>query len=486
MDKRISDIMNDLYKIDPQFKAHEQELRTLVSSLVLSKPDTHFDESFAAKLRAELLETKVKPMPSPYSSFFASRMFFGLVGSALTILIVVPFTFVATQKATSPDKPVVINPFSDQVKDVSTGLTPTQQISNKGMNAFGKLALVPTTENQPETPPDDNANGVSARSIQPLSTSAASAPTAASPKAKVSVSARATNTLAVVYKGDAITLKDTQGKVFKRTKGADSGKQLFDMVQNGKFGLTDLTSFSDLKLKDVELSQDIPFGYVVGINLDEGAININPQWQFWTVGNTTTPVTEVTPLDAHSLISIANDFLKSHSITTTVYADPVAMPESSTVIFPLKIDSKEVSEQTGIPFGLVVTVDAGQKKVSGISNLTSQIYDSSQYTLETNFDTIVHVATSSLSLPGSKGETATLGTPKAVLMHYWLNDGGANIGDELFIPALSFPITYSSNNTNGPTAIVVPLVKDFLAKATTQPVSGNATTIAPLHSTKPQ
>lgn len=455
MDKRISDILNDLIAIDPQFKAHEQELRSVVSALILSKPETNFDESFAAKLRAELLEIEAKPMPSPYTRFFMSRMFYGVVGSALTILVVVPFTYFATQKATSPDKPIVINPFSDQVKDLSTVLTPEQQISNKGMNAFGKLALVPTSDNQSTSATPNTFAAKSAATTNIPGT--ASAPSTKSSVSSASVEA------SVTYTGDSISLNDNQGKVFKRTKGADSGKQLFDMVQKGKFGLTDLTSFSDLRLRNVQLSQDKPFGYVVGINLDEGAISITPQWEFWNTSNSTDKVATSTSLDDGSLISIANDFMKSHGIANAVYANPIARADSNTVIYPLKIDSKEVREEDGGAFGLVVTIDPAQKKVIDVSNLTSQTYESSLYSLETNFQTIVGVATSSLAAHNRHADGATLGTPHQVLMHYWLEDSTTHVRTELFIPALSFPITYKDAKTAS-SAIVVPLVKDFLYK----------------------
>jgi hypothetical protein len=447
MNKRISDILNDLQTIDPAFKAENFELEKLVSELIINKPDTHFDESFASNLRTQLLNTKIKPMPSPYSSFFVSRVFYGILGSALTILIVVPFTYVATQKATSPDKPIVLNPFSTQVKDVSSGLSPKQQISNKGINAFGTLALVATgTESSTKTKNPTPLNATNQAAVSPKS------------------STNKTSAVTYGYTGESLTLRDNQGKVFKRTKGADSGKQLVGIINNGSFTLTNLPSFNNLSLKNVTLAEDTDHGYLINVNFADGSISINPNTPSWNTTSTTTST-----LDETEVLSIAQDFVSGHGIDTSAYGKPVVL-DNKTVIYPLIIEGKEVYEETGNPFGLVLTIDLQAKKVSNAENLTSQTYESSLYTLETNFNNVVAVATSSLNstlLQGIAGTTtkASLDTPKFVLMHYWLADNGG-VSSELFIPALSFPISYKNiqNSTGLPTTIVVPLVKDFLTK----------------------
>jgi hypothetical protein len=120
----------------------------------------------------------------------------------------------------------------------------------------------------------------------------------------------------------------------------------------------------------------------------------------------------------------------------------------------------------------MITIDPQSNRVSDVQNLTSQIYDSSPYTLETDFAAVLKVATSTFAQnvgvssaeTSSSTQTATLGTPKQVLMHYWLYDEKGLSSSELFIPALSFPVTYQNKADGMPKAIVVPLVKDFLGK----------------------
>lgn len=458
MDKQISDILKDLYAIDPQLRAHERELITLVSDLLRLKPNTQFDPRFASQLRAELVRTHTRPVSSPYASFFVSRLFYGVVASAITLLIAVPATFIATQKAVLPNRPIVFNPFSNQVKDLTTGTSPRQQISSKGTNAFGKLAFVSTS-----TSANTNSSNTGVSSTATSSQMGITA-TAPAPVTNPLVKNQAEE-YTYEYKGDPTTLQVDQGKVFKRMKGIASNRQLSDLIQYSKFNLTNLSTFNDLNLKNMILSEDKSLGYTITINFTEGVVSIDPEAGYWGKATSTSP----TP-DNATLISIANAFLKSHGIDTSIYSTPVVVASTNaatTIVYPLIIDGKVVYGANATPFGLIVTVDNARQTVTQISNLTSQIYDSSLYPLETDFNSVLNIATSTLTDSAKKGTTtkkAFLGTPQEVLIHYWSN----NV--ELYAPALSFPITYNnaSSTSSRPSTIIVPLVKDFLAKANHQ------------------
>lgn len=399
-------------------------------------PDTHFSERFSADLRARLMQTKIRPLSSPYASIFVSRVFYGALSSVLTLLIAVPFTYIATQKSALPD----------QIKNISSVLNPKQQISDKGINAFGRLAPVPTSSN------------IIASTSKPASITVAPDPDSV-------------KGYSYSYKGDSVLLNDTEEKVFKRTKGIDSDKQLSGIIQNSKFNLTNLSTFSDLTLKDIVMGEDKPFGYSIDVNFSEGSITINPEALYWAT-TTNSSMASSTALSDDELLSVANEFVKDHKIDMTVYDRPlVASEKEGLVVYPLLIEGNKVHENNGRSFGFMVSVDANQKKVSRVINLTSQTYESSLYKLETNFETILEVATSTLNKSVSDTETlgdrqAVLGTPTHVLMHYWFYDVKSQTNNELFIPALSFSITYSIKDVPNtlPTTIVVPLVKDFLGK----------------------
>lgn len=143
MDGKINDILKDLYAADGGLRAHDKELRKLVAALLATRPDTRFDVSFAARLRSELVSNPAPaPVRSPYTGWagiFSYRAFYQVATAALTILIVVPLTYVFTKRADQGN----LVPAWSEVKDLSTDLAPKPQISDKGMNAFGTLDLAP-------------------------------------------------------------------------------------------------------------------------------------------------------------------------------------------------------------------------------------------------------------------------------------------------------------------------------------------------------
>ncbi len=144
---------------------------------------------------------------------------------------------------------------------------------------------------------------------------------------------------------------------------------------------------------------------------------------------------------------------------TTSYA-----PDMVNVVYPLIIEGKAVTEGGGYPYGLQVNVSVRENKVSGLYNLNSQKYEASSYDLETNMQTIVNIATSQNqygymeNYPNLKTTEIKLGTPTQILMHYYrTNEKG--IGEELYIPAMSFPVEENSQYMQ---SITVPLVKEFI------------------------
>ena len=62
-------ILENLYQIDSSLKKHELELIKLIQNMSDLKPDTKFDEAFAARLRAQLLNLKPELKPEAYQLF---------------------------------------------------------------------------------------------------------------------------------------------------------------------------------------------------------------------------------------------------------------------------------------------------------------------------------------------------------------------------------------------------------------------------------
>jgi hypothetical protein len=291
------------------------------------------------------------------------------------------------------------------------------------------------------------------------------------------------------YVGSVFEVKDTESKVFKRVKNSDAGKQLADFIQKSNFGLVNLPTFSSIGLQNIQLFEDKPFGYSITVNFDEGAIYINPDYRKWdmTKPGTPKPIAQA-PAD-DSIIAIADQFVKDHGIDTTIYGKPFIENKSFVsvgangktqemaydvipVTYPLILDGQDVYDESGNRYGLQVLVDTHVNKVSSVQNLTSQVYESSQYSLQTDAAKILGVATSGPQfadiVPLATGtklpkiEKLELRTPKRVLMRHFVYEDNKE-PTELYVPALLFAIE-PKKGFNGPKNIIVPLIKDAIAK----------------------
>lgn len=109
-DKKIKIILEDLYAIDRDFRAHENELKKIIERLLMVKPDVEFDNEFREKLRIELFnkitEIKDKKTIKGFSlaGLFGGKTYsFALGTLMLLMLIMIPtIYFVFLQEGTVP------------------------------------------------------------------------------------------------------------------------------------------------------------------------------------------------------------------------------------------------------------------------------------------------------------------------------------------------------------------------------------------------
>ncbi len=73
--ERISTILNELMAFDPSFKAHEEQIRTLILELETSQPKVLIDPAFKTGLRARLMLLPA-PLHTPFSTllWYAFRL----------------------------------------------------------------------------------------------------------------------------------------------------------------------------------------------------------------------------------------------------------------------------------------------------------------------------------------------------------------------------------------------------------------------------
>ena len=341
-----------------------------------------------------------------------------------------------------------------------------------------------------------------------------------------------------VYKGVTFQQNEAKLDVLKRIPSVVSADQAFAALQQLNLGLVNVGSFGNANLDQLTFSQNQDFGYTITIDLNNGTIGINQNYKKWPQTNcppnglcTQPQSLTLNDVPSDSVVTgITDTFLKDHAISTDLYGKPVVqnqwrsylapqplgtqampamnvyIPDSVTVVYPLTLNGKSVYEQGGLPSGLTVTVDIRNSKVSGVSGLNVQNYQSSSYDAITEVQKILQIAEqggqygvinyggvmSSGPVPLASGGTTSvknmpivqpniikppqngvteidLGTPQMAYEKMYNYQNGSS--DELYVPAFVFPIINPPQNYYQQN-VIVPLIWDLLPNSNPIPMMG--------------
>jgi len=300
-----------------------------------------------------------------------------------------------------------------------------------------------------------------------------------------------------VYKGDPLELSDATSTVYRRIKGdGNLSNNLDSLISSKAFGPINLGAFSNLKTGSISLVEDKKLGLNINIDFNEENIYIGQNWLQWkserdNCGDNQAcwdsyrlKISDI-PEDA-SVIAMTNDFLSSKGISLEHYGEAKVdnswrlnyeasddkanyyIPEEISVVYPLVVDGQTVYDQNGNLDGLRVTVNLLQHAVSGVNNLTTYRYETSDYNLETDSAKVVALAEkggygSGIYYGISQDKiTLELGTPTKTLIHLWRYTNNTN--EELLIPALMFPVNNAPADYYGSKFVTVPLVQEMITE----------------------
>jgi hypothetical protein len=323
-------------------------------------------------------------------------------------------------------------------------------------------------------------------------------------------------TIEYAYTGDPVTLSDTSLDVMKYMPSPFSTSAVNQALAGLNLGVMNLGSFSNLGVTDFSLTQDVPFGYQLSVSPKNGIISIDQNWMQWQSAypncqdEACVKTTQLKQSDVPSneeLVKIADDFLAAHNIDRSAYGSGVVdeswktiypmraqpmvdiavkdvppsqgtelyIPDTMQVTYSLLMNKSEVyANGGGSHVGLTVTVNIRVKKVASVYNLRTLNFDASAYDAETDWNAILESAKKGGINPiwwggyadGSNAQkvTVNLGTPTRALVQYYTYDN--NQSNELYIPALIFPVEQSASDTAAgnmtygfPKQVIVPLVK---------------------------
>jgi len=463
-----------------------------------SKPDTKIDKRFALKLRAQLLgntsfqSSELGILDQIINSFKYMTNMYKYAGAVAVVVLAVAAGVYATQKQ----------------GNIKLAFAP--EITGVGASAFGSLVSQDGKGSVLQGAPvaEDSSNSADQSSAMELSRVTSSIAPVAGYGGGGGVSTGMVGEkmiwpgpapIAYKYTGDEFTLENSTVNVMRRVKGYQASQNLANMIGSMNLGIINLKAFSQTQVQNINLVEDKDFGYYININLYDGTISLNENWERWDNLNTKCgsdqrcyddnrlKLSDVPSDD--ELIRISNDFLQERGIGTDTYgtaevindwrmwldqqpAEYQYITETITVRYPLIINNEVVYDQSGTPYGLSVSVNVRYKRVSSIWGLSSQQYEASEYEAITDVDKIIAYAEAGgmtgpvyYEVDGATNaayENIELGTPEYVLIQlYNYQDNKSN---ELLVPALRFPIVNQpkDNSYYWRTSVVVPLAKELM------------------------
>jgi len=494
----ITQLLQELYELDPALRAHETELKILLEKMLRARPEVKVDQVFAQNLRRTLLSTNPKNTTN-FISYLSSML-------KKPVLLAGAATLGAVLLVSA----YLLNQNSGEKFTLDTSRPSLSIAGVLPRNAFGPLSA-----NMVQAPLG-SAEMLSARQGGGVPSPAASTNAAVSDFAISEPAVTGNNPVSGVaqdkmiapfytyqykYTGEPLSLTETEVSVFRRVKDIGLARDFAQALIEKNNGMLDLSKFGDAYLQTFQIAQNKNDGYMINVDVQNGTVNVNPQYERWYPVCYTAncpqpkPLTESDVPSDEKVIAIANDFLDDFGVNRAQYGTPVVddtwknnypmplaersvrsividryIPDVVTVIYPINIEGQKITENNGQDFGLRVNVDIRKMKGQGLWNLFTNQYQRSNYQAETDAARILKIAENGGSGwyagPAEQVRTLNLGTPEKIYIpHYQFvpENGTAN---ELFLPALKFPITNIPEDQPYfyQKFIIVPLVKEVLSQ----------------------
>ena len=291
-------------------------------------------------------------------------------------------------------------------------------------------------------------------------------------------------------------------KAYRRDAASLDDSALTRVLKSFDFGPISIKGFNNLMVSNIAFAEDRDYGYLISIDFASGTFGISENWNRWfnpvnqcngdekCISKNSLTIKDV-PSD-EKLIAIADDFLKSHDIDMSGYGTPKIqgwnqaeimklnsvsgyngyIPETITLIYPQMVDGLPVMEEWGRESGLSVSVNIRHKKVSSVWNLRADQFTTITYEAEQNPLKIMEVLErGGIQYPYYEDATKTIEIPVGKPQRVWIKSyrylPERGMSEELYLPALSFPITEKPDEVlyDNRDNVVIPLTKEALEQS---------------------
>lgn len=468
--KSVNSILEDLYALDPALREREQELIPLLTTLLTAKPEAEINADFAFQLRTTLM---TMPNPVQTTPFFRRLSFVAVLG-VLALAVAVPSAYYLSQNSAQTTTTDYAIAFSNLRDNAFGSLTANPQ----GAGFGGGSNPAPASKLNAESAATGDAI---LGTTEGMSSTRMIAPGEPYPYI--------TTRYAYNFDG-AITLPGNEGTVYRKASGID----LPETFATTNLGVIDLGRFRNLSTQYVTLRQDDVNGYTISVDTTYGNISININEGFWTDYYRKSNGAPLNNVPSESAITTtATKFLSEFGISTANYGTPrvdsatmVRIAQTATadgsevyadefiaVTWPLLIDGMEVLNSDGSGYGISVTVNLRENKVTSANILTTNVLEGSSYALESNTTRLEKLIARG-GMYGWQPETAdttidvAVGEPTLVYTVHSNYDQTTGKTTELFVPALKFNLTPPEGEVFYQSAMVIPLVSEILDSADAQ------------------
>ena len=453
MDKKIKQILKDIYSIDESLKGQEEYLVKVIQELLLSNPENKIDEVFVSSLKTKLME-EVKLLKGekemPKSSF--SNFSYAFAGTAVVLLAIISFVNFLPEQG--------IQLAVDKERD----------------NAFGNITFsseAPAEENGEKSSIPSQTLGMGGSesySVDDVRVSSASTDGITemiAPDSWVNIN--------YIYSGEDFDVEGGKVTVYKKNKGTPDS--LSSLLSGLEFSDVDISKFSNLEVESIQISENKDFGYTLYAYPKENTLYISQNWEKWPgYSYEREESSSVKQLPNSQVISIADKFVSNYNLNLSgfgpgeviEYANmEESVMESATVVYPLQIEGTDVYSQSGYKNGLNVIVDFRAERVSNVSNINAGTFQGSDYDSNLSKEEIIAYAQKGGLQGNYKFENAqktidvSLGTPIYGLVQTWKQEGNSSL--ELFVPSLIFPVeNIEDYEYYYGKSVVVPLVGEMM------------------------
>ncbi|OGH90091.1 MAG: hypothetical protein A2469_00515 [Candidatus Magasanikbacteria bacterium RIFOXYC2_FULL_40_16] len=477
-DDRLKNILEDIYRLDPNLKEYEEVLSDIVGKILTAKPDIEADARFVAKLRDELMNKKIK---NKLNIFSMNKIPFIAVGATAAVAVVI----VVSVSLVSGRLPV------NKLTGLITQKTTSDSVIQLSANAFGSLGIPSDSGSQRSALAEEGALTADAAIAPSVGFGGGGAPANSGSMMKIgedmAISPIYYQPYQFKYTGGDFVIASGEMPVYRLALNETIGRTMARLLSGASAEFVDLSKFKNAGVRSMHISQEN--GFNIYMNLDQGRISLDssrPYLMTDTVMRCDGPdcggyePEEYPQLPETQLISIADRFLSEYGISKTVYGQPFAevdsmgdrfgfyyAPRLQTVVYPLSFDSKDVYESGGQASGMRVLIDAVDSEVRSVNEILNPIFEKSNYEMETDFNRIIKIVENGGMWGGyygamEAGETLEVGAPEYVYLHQYDYSQSDGIVRELYVPALKFPILNAEGKNIYQDSVVVPLAKEML------------------------